>query len=75
MSKEKKTITLGPSVSFCELLGLLFIGLKLGGIIDWGWEWVLLPIYGPILLFLGCLVVGLTVLCVATIVAILFDRR
>lgn len=75
MSKEKNTITLGPSVSFCELLGLLFIGLKLGGVINWGWEWVLLPIYGPLLLFLACLIVGLTVVVVATIFAILFDTK
>lgn len=75
MSEEKNTIKLGPSVSFCELLGLLFIGLKLGGVINWGWEWVLLPIYGPMLLLIACLIVGLIVLGVATLGIIFFDRR
>jgi len=47
-------------VSFFSLLGLLFIGLKLGGAIAWSWWWVLLPLYGPtalvVLLFavIGC---------------------
>ncbi len=33
--------------SFFTLLGLLFIGLKLGGVIDWEWWLVLLPLWGP----------------------------
>lgn len=45
-------------IGFPGLLGLLFIGLKLGGVIDWSWWWVLLPIYGP-------LAVALVVFCVA----------
>ena len=27
------------------LLGVLFIGLKLGGIISWSWFWVTLPLW------------------------------
>lgn len=30
-------------VTFLDLLVLLFIGLKLGGVIDWSWWWVLSP--------------------------------
>lgn len=32
------------------VLGLLFITLKLCGVIDWSWWLVLLPIYGPFVL-------------------------
>lgn len=32
---------------FFTLLAILFIGLKLGGLIDWSWWWVLCPIWGP----------------------------
>ncbi len=28
------------------LLGVLFVGLKLGGIIDWSWWWVTAPFWG-----------------------------
>lgn len=36
-------------MSFTGLLGLLFIGLKLGGIITWSWWWVLAPLWVPML--------------------------
>ncbi len=49
MSKEIKT----QPVTFLSLLGLLFIGLKLGKVIDWSWWWVLAPFWiGPALLLL-----------------------
>ena len=39
-------------IGFTGLLTLLFIGLKLTGIIDWPWLWVLSPLWiGAILLF------------------------
>jgi hypothetical protein len=39
-------------VSFLGLLCLLFIGLRLGGVIDWLWVWVLAPIWIPMILAL-----------------------
>ncbi len=33
---------------FLTLLGLLFIGLKLAGCIDWAWWVVLAPIWAPL---------------------------
>jgi hypothetical protein len=35
----------GPSIGFCGLLTVLFIGLKLTGFIDWSWFWVLSPLF------------------------------
>ena len=32
-------------IGFLPLLGLIFITLKLTGVIDWAWVWVLLPIW------------------------------
>lgn len=29
------------------LLSVLFVGLKLGNVIEWGWAWVLSPIWAP----------------------------
>lgn len=48
-------------IGFSGLLTILFIGLKLGHVIDWSWWWVLSPLWislGLILLFvvfLACL--------------------
>lgn len=39
-------------VGFVGLLTLLFIGLKLVGIIDWSWWWVLSPVWICVLLVL-----------------------
>lgn len=38
-------------MTFLGLLGLLFIGLKLTGVIAWSWWLVLLPLYGGLVLF------------------------
>ena len=50
-------------LTFPLALGLLFIGLKLGGVIAWSWLWVLSPfwlglvfvacLYAVVLLFIG----------------------
>jgi hypothetical protein len=37
-------------VSFCSLLLLLFVGLKLTGFINWSWWWVLSPFWIPLAL-------------------------
>ena len=34
----------GTGIGFAGLLTLLFIGLKLGKVIDWSWWWVISPI-------------------------------
>ena len=39
--KEVKTVGLG----FADALALLFIALKLCGVINWSWIWVLSPIW------------------------------
>jgi len=42
MNESKSTISQGTSLP--TLLTVLFIALKLCGIIDWSWWWVLSPI-------------------------------
>lgn len=60
MKDDKKTT---GGISFFGALTVLFIGLKLSGIIHWSWCWVLSPIWMP------CAVI-LTVLVVAYIVTV-----
>ena len=47
-------------VGFFGLLTILFIGLKLGGVINWNWFWVLSPLLIPFL-FLGIIFVILII--------------
>jgi hypothetical protein len=42
-------------------LGLLFIGLKLGGVITWSWWWVTLPLWGGVVLWLLFLLIVLII--------------
>ena len=35
-------------ISFFSVLTILFIGLKLGGVIDWHWGYVLGPLWMPL---------------------------
>ena len=51
------------SISLLEALGLLFIGLKLGGIIDWSWWLVLAPFWGQLVVLLLVIVIAAIVFC------------
>ncbi len=78
MSEETKIVYKREGVGFCSLLGLLFIALKLTGIIAWSWWFVLAPLYVPIAIgivaYTGFFVVGLIVLVVGVILALVFEN-
>lgn len=68
MNRTKAT---GSGIGFLGLLGLLFITLKLIGVITWSWWWVTVPLWGPtaiviavvlVLLILAAIVKGLAAL-------------
>jgi len=42
----------GGGIGFTGLLFLLFLGLKLGGAIDWSWWWIFAPLWGPVVIFI-----------------------
>lgn len=44
---ENSNNSVGGRVGFIGLLAILFIGLKLTGVINWSWLWVLSPIWIP----------------------------
>lgn len=48
-------------IGFTGLLAILFIALKLTGVIAWSWLWVLSPIWIPLALLLVIAVVALIV--------------
>lgn len=51
--KENKS----RGVGFGSLLAVLFIGLKLGKVIDWSWVWVLSPLWIPLGIAGICLII------------------
>lgn len=65
------TKTTSSSISTLGLLGIVFITLKLCGVINWSWWWVTVPFWGG----LGLVV---SVLCIAGLlygVASLIERK
>lgn len=44
-------------ITFMGALQVLFIGLKLGGVIDWPWHLVLMPIIAEIVVFVLALLI------------------
>ena len=61
--KQSKTVTRG-GLGFTGLLTIAFIILKLCGVINWSWWWVL----SPIIISTG---LGLIILIIALIIAII----
>ena len=51
-------------IGFLGMLTVLFIGLKLGGVIDWSWWWVFSPMWLPIatLLAIAAIYIGLDII-------------
>lgn len=49
--------TSSESIGFWSLLGLAFIVLKLTGVINWSWWYVLMPLYGGFILVMGILLI------------------
>lgn len=53
-------------IGFTGLLAILFIALKLTGVISWSWLWVLSPLWIPLVLLLLIAVVALIIYCFAS---------
>ena len=71
MSNENKTVVKKQGLSLSTVLTLIFVVLKLIGVIDWSWVWVLAPFWiGAII----SLVFGLVALLMTVIAAILLNK-
>lgn len=51
MNNENRSGARG-GIGFCGLLAIVFIVLKLTGVISWSWLWVLAPIWIPVAIVL-----------------------
>lgn len=50
MEDDSNSKAAGGGIGFSDLLGILFIVLKLCGVINWSWWWVLAPFWIPVAL-------------------------
>lgn len=56
--ENKKTENKKGGIGFCGLLTIVFITLKLCGVITWSWVWILAPVWIPIVLGLVIIVIN-----------------
>ena len=61
MNNERNNNTAAGGIGFCGLLGIAFIVLKLTGVIGWSWLWVLAPLWIPVVIVVGILLICLVV--------------
>jgi hypothetical protein len=64
MNNDSNNSSKAGGIGFLGLLALIFITLKLTGVIAWSWLWVLAPLWIPTALVIVILVVALIVLLV-----------
>jgi len=64
---ETKTVTTSGGVGVAGLLGIVFIVLKLTGIIAWSWLWVLAPFWIPATLFVVVVLPVLVILFIGAV--------
>lgn len=68
---NNNTTTVVRGTSLSTLLTVLFVALKLTGVISWSWWWVVSPIW----ISWGLLVVVFIVLFIAAVVYKLYTKR
>ena len=67
--KQQTQKASGGGISFCGLLAIVFITLKLLGKIAWSWWWVLSPIWIPLVIIFGTFLVVLIAGAIVTAIA------
>lgn len=58
MDKERRRKIKKKSTGTLDMLGLIFITLKLIGVITWNWWWVLAPFWVEIALIAGLVIIS-----------------
>jgi hypothetical protein len=58
MSKDSE-VNVSGGVGVFGLMGLIFVTLKLCGVINWSWWWVTVPFWGGLALCFAILIIAL----------------
>lgn len=52
------------TIGFGGMLTILFIGLKLTECVTWGWLWVLSPLWIPVAIVTGIIIIAITIIII-----------
>lgn len=72
-SGETKVVS-GGGISLSTILGVVFIILKLTGVISWPWLWVLAPFWIPLALGTLILIIAAVIAIIAGIIGFISNR-
>ncbi len=64
----------GGGVGLLGLLGLLFVGLKLGGVINWSWWYVTMPFWGSFAVLIVALTIVGFIALVTLVLALIVEQ-
>lgn len=70
MSDNNKTTTVRSGIGFSGLLTIVFIVLKLIGVIEWSWVWVLSPLWISWVVVLGVLAVFFVIFIIMLVISL-----
>lgn len=68
MSNENKIVIKKQGLSLGIVLTIIFVILKLIGVIEWSWVWVLAPLWVSACLSLVIYLIGLLIIGIITII-------
>ncbi|MNO29190.1 hypothetical protein D3C76_190980 [compost metagenome] len=71
MAKETETKSSG-GISVVGLLGVVFVALKLCGVINWSWWWVTVPFWGGIAVVITITIIAFVV---TSLIEVLESKR
>lgn len=71
---DNRQIASSSGSGFCFLLTILFVILKLTGVITWSWFWVLSPLWIGLAIVISLLVLFFVFMIFAFIAKTIFDR-
>ena len=68
-----KSVRVSSGISLSGLTFIVFLVLKLCGVIDWSWWWVTAPLWIPVVLFIAtCVILFIGGIFIGIIIRIIF---
>jgi hypothetical protein len=76
MSDNNSSSSSSSGIGFCGALFILFLGLKLCGVITWSWWWVIAPLWAGFVVALGLIFLFVIILfCAEKITNLAQNKR
>ena len=72
---NEKSVRVSSGISLSGLTFIVFLVLKLCGVIDWSWWWVTAPLWGPFALLIAGLFIYIIIAVIIALVHYCIRKR